>query len=142
MLIIYNKVNGRIVENTGKNSAFPLGIEDASFILENVIANNGGVEEDYGLFRLHDIEDSENVEKTSSHNYSIQDGRIVFGELKPIPESEPQPPTEIELIQQENAMLQMSMMEMTMYAATQDVRLQGQEQAILELSMIVAGGGL
>ena len=53
----------------------------------------------------------------------------------------PQPPTDIELLQHENAMLQMSMMEMTMYAATQDARLQGQEQAILELSMIVAGGG-
>lgn len=55
---------------------------------------------------------------------------------------EPQPPTEIEILQQENAMLQMSMMEMTMYAASQDERLQTQENAVMELSMIIAGGGL
>ena len=65
-----------------------------------------------------------------------------FKDENPPAVPEPQQPTEIELLQQENAMLQMSMMEITMYAATQDERLQGQEQAILELSMIVAGGGL
>lgn len=57
--------------------------------------------------------------------------------LEPVP---PQPPTDIELLQQENAMLQMSVMELSTYAATQDERLQTQESAIMELSMLIIGG--
>ena len=98
MLIIYKKSNGEVVDNQGTNETFPLGVPNVQPILDNVIANKGGASSDYDIIRLHDIEDSQNVEKTSSHNYSIQDGRIVFGELKPIPEPEPQLPTEPELL--------------------------------------------
>lgn len=51
------------------------------------------------------------------------------------------PPSEIKLLQQENAMLQASVMELSAYAASQDERLQMQENALMELSMLVAGGG-
>ncbi len=37
--------------------------------------------------------------------------------------------------------LQMSVMELSSYAATKDERLQTQENAVMELSMLVAGGG-
>lgn len=47
----------------------------------------------------------------------------------------------IERLQRENETLQMSVMELSTYSAIQDERLKGQEQAILELSMLVAGGG-
>ncbi|MED3551028.1 hypothetical protein [Cytobacillus praedii] len=57
------------------------------------------------------------------------------------PETPPKPKTPIELLQEENAMLQMSVIELSTYTALQDERLKGQEQAILELSMLVAGGG-
>lgn len=141
MLIIYRKSDGVVVDNQGTNSLYPLGIPEATILIDYIAKKNGGNIEDYEVLRLHDIDDIEIVNKTFTHEYSIQDGQIVFGEEIPIPEPEPQPPSEVEILQQENAMLQMSMMEMTMYAATQDERLQGQEQAILELSMIVAGGG-
>lgn len=52
----------------------------------------------------------------------------------------PAPPTEIELLKQENAMLQMSVMELSNYAATQDGQIKDQENAIMELSMFIMGG--
>lgn len=68
----------------------------------------------------------------------------------PPQEPEPQPPTpeeEIEALKAENAMLQSSVMELTMYAAgqedtliMQDKRITTQESAVMELSMLVAGG--
>lgn len=78
-----------------------------------------------------------------------------FLEFKSSPEPEPQPPSIeeqlqeelakrdklIEGLQLENGMLQMGLMEMTMYTASQDERLQTQESALMEISMLVAGGG-
>ena len=46
----------------------------------------------------------------------------------------------VSLLEQENAMLQMSVMELSSYAASQDERLQVQENAVMELSMLIAGG--
>ncbi|WP_144511620.1 hypothetical protein [Bacillus sp. FJAT-22090] len=140
MLIVYKVSSGEVVENMGTNSLFPNGIPDEKSVIQYAVQNFGGIASDYKVFRLHDVEDSEQVAKTFTHEYTIKNDRVVFGSLKPIPDPEPQPPSDIEVLQQENAMLQMSVMEMTMYAASQDERLQGQEQAILELSMIVAGG--
>lgn len=47
---------------------------------------------------------------------------------------------EIEEVKQENQLLQQSLLELTSYAATQDERLATQEQALLELSTVLAGG--
>ncbi|MFZ0578905.1 MAG: hypothetical protein WAM41_15515 [Psychrobacillus psychrotolerans] len=68
----------------------------------------------------------------------------------PLIEPEPQKPTaeeKIALLEAENAMLQMSVMELAMYTAGQDVTLQTQderittqESAVMELSMLIAGG--
>lgn len=91
-------------------------------------------------------EDEYGIYKTRTNEHGITETLTTrkqkWVDENPPQEPEPQPPTEIEILQQENAMLQMSMMEMTMYAASQDERLQTQENAVMELSMIVAGGGL
>lgn len=47
---------------------------------------------------------------------------------------------ELQLIKQENQLLQQSMLELTSYAAMQDERLATQEQALLEMSALMAGG--
>ncbi|MED3571973.1 hypothetical protein [Cytobacillus praedii] len=86
---------------------------------------------------IHEIgEVPEDVEPLT-HCYTPDKGFYPYVE----PETPPKPKTPIELLQEENAMLQMSVMEMSTYTALQDERLKGQEQAILELSMLVAGGG-
>lgn len=92
-------------------------------------------------------EDEYGVYKTRINPLGIEELLIISRTQKWHDEnpSEPEPlpePTEIELLQQENAMLQMGMMEMTMYAAMQDERLQTQENAVMELSMLIAGGGM
>lgn len=48
--------------------------------------------------------------------------------------------TEIELLKQENELLNMSVMELSNYAAEQDTKIQTQEDAIMELSMFIMGG--
>ena len=98
MLIIYRKQDGKIIDNQGINSSFPLGIIDTDYLIQYIIKQFGGKESDYGLFRLHDVDDIEKVEKTFTHEYSIIDNEIEFGELKPIPEPEPQPPSETEVM--------------------------------------------
>lgn len=150
MLIVYSKADGKIIENTGKNEAFPLGIPETSSLLEHIASTNGGTPDDYGIIRLHDIEEKDIVEKTFTNLYSVEKGQLVFGGLIPVQEPEPQPPTaeeKIALLEEENAMLQMSIMELAMYAAgqeetigTQDARITTQESAVMELSMLVAGG--
>lgn len=49
-------------------------------------------------------------------------------------------PSEIEVLKTENQMLQQSLLETTSYLASQDERLVTQEQALLELTTLVAGG--
>lgn len=98
MLIIYKKSNGEVVNNQGTNETFPLGVTNVQPILDNVIANNGGSYDDYGIIRLHDIEDKAIVEKTFTNLYSVEKGQLVFGGLIPVQEPEPQLPTETELL--------------------------------------------
>lgn len=141
MLIIYKKTTGEIVENQGTNSMFPNGVEDVTNIVSTIIKRLGGTENEYEVLRLHDEYDKVIVEKTFTHEYSVLNNQIVFGGLRPVPEFVPQPPTEIEILKQENEMLQASVMELSAYAASQDERLQTQENAVMELSMLVAGGG-
>ncbi|GGA30970.1 hypothetical protein [Psychrobacillus lasiicapitis] len=37
-------------------------------------------------------------ERVFTHEYTIEKGEIKFGDLKPLPDPEPQPPTETELL--------------------------------------------
>lgn len=98
MLIIYKLADGIIIDNQGINSNFPNGVEDVKPLIDFIISTQGGKSEDYGVFRLNDTEDYEIVARTFTHEYTIQNGEIVFGVEKPIPVPEPQSPTETELL--------------------------------------------
>ncbi|WP_137744829.1 hypothetical protein [Robertmurraya siralis] len=65
------------------------------------------------------------------------DSILASQNLEPAPSLE----DEVKQLKQENQLLQQSLLELTSYAATQDERLATQEQALLELSTVLAGGG-
>ena len=111
MLLIYRKSTGEVVSNQGKLDGSPLGLDDTSILVNYVVSQFGGNKDDYGLFRLHDIEDAETVNKTFTHEYTIQDGQVVFGAEIILPEPEPRPPSELELLKQENMTLQIALAE-------------------------------
>lgn len=60
MLIVYRKSDKEILFNSGKSYVEPEGMSDTNGKLA-VIEQIGGEFEDYGTFRLHDIEDEEKV---------------------------------------------------------------------------------
>ena len=93
MLFIYRKSDGIVLNTPYTNSVFPDGIPNHEEIIEEVISEFGGVESDYDVLRLHDVDGAETVNKTFTHEYTIQKGKIVFGAEKPIPETVPQPPS-------------------------------------------------
>ena len=99
-------------------------------------------EDEYGIYKTHTNELGI-VETVTEYKQKYWDEN-------PPKEPEPQPPTaeeKIAALEAENSMLQSSVMELTMYAAGQDVTLQTQderittqESAVMELSMLIAGG--
>lgn len=62
MLIIYRKSDKKILFNSGKSYVEPQGMSDINGKLA-VIERIGGTFDDYGTFRLHDIEDKEKVDE-------------------------------------------------------------------------------
>lgn len=112
MLIIYNKSTGVVVSNQGFNNLHPLGVPNIENILNHVVTQYGGTHASYDVIRLHDINDKTIAEKTITHEYTIQNGEIVFGDLNLIPEPEPEPPTEIEKLRIETAQANAEMFEM------------------------------
>ena len=60
MLIVYRKSDKEILLNTGKSFIEPQGMSDENGKLA-VIEQIGGTFDDYGTYRLHDIEDAEQV---------------------------------------------------------------------------------
>lgn len=112
VLIIYKVSSGEVVENQGILDSYPQGINDIDPVIENITMRFGGNMEDYSILRLNDIENADLVKKTFTHEYTVQNGEIVFGELKPISEPEPQPPTEIEKLRIETAQANAEMFEM------------------------------
>jgi len=86
---------------------------------------------------------TDNPDKRLLEVQNITEGNfLVFTDEPVVPDEYTVLSGQVGTLTTENAVLQMSMMEMTMYAASQDERLQTQENAVMELSMIVAGGGL
>lgn len=76
MLIVYRLSNKEIMFNSGKSFVEPGGPSDNNGKLA-VIERIGGVFEDYGVYRLHDVEDAEQVEELlNAHEYNL-----VFNEL-------------------------------------------------------------
>jgi hypothetical protein len=62
MLIVYRKSDKKILFNSGKSFVEPQGMSDINGKLA-VIEQIGGTFEDYGTFRLHDVEDKEKVDE-------------------------------------------------------------------------------
>lgn len=62
MLIVYRKSDKEILFNSGKSYVEPEGRSDVNGKLA-VIERIGGTFDDYGTYRLHDIEDSEKVDE-------------------------------------------------------------------------------
>lgn len=144
--IYYDKATGNKLVDTGESE----GLVVETTVQQDFEAYTELSErnpETVGVIQLAYGELSEDFTANNGVRVNLETGKLDFS----YPDSnEPEAPpiyqkplsSKVDNLELENAMLQMSMMEMTMYAATQDERLQGQEQAILELSMIVAGGGL
>lgn len=132
MLIIYNKNTGEVVEGSVTNSMFPLGIPDASRVIENVVERFGGTSEDYAEFRLHDVEDAETINLIFTHEYRIENNEIVFGDEKVIPEPEPQPPSiEEQLAEKDKQIVELKEKQLI---TSEIVEINGlQQQELLEL---------
>lgn len=62
MLIVYRKSDKKILFSSGKSYVEPQGMSDINGKLA-VIERIGGVFDDYGTFRLHDIDDAEKVDE-------------------------------------------------------------------------------
>lgn len=62
MLIVYRKSDKEILFNSGKSFVEPQGMSDENGKLA-VIERIGGTFEDYGTYRLHDVENKEKVEE-------------------------------------------------------------------------------
>lgn len=99
----------------------------------------------YNTDNERDIILSQNKDKVFLEELNITEGNfLILGD-------EPRPPavfiTKIEVneeefnkLQSENELLRTSIFEMTTYAASQDERIVRQEQSILELTTLIAGG--
>lgn len=112
MLFIYRKSNGVVLNTPYTNSVFPNGEPDEGKIIEGIVLEHGGTVGDYDFLRIHDEKDAEIVNKTFTHEYTIQNGQVVFGNVKPVPQPEPQPPSEIEKLRIETAQANAEMFEM------------------------------
>lgn len=108
---------------------------DSRETFQEYLRLNNLSEEEYGVLDIPD----EETNKLKYYHFTVKNGEIVYGEVIE-QENSQQPLTEVKLLQQENAMLQMSIMELSTYAASQDERLEAQESAIMELSMLIMGG--
>lgn len=89
MLIVFSKETGEVINNSGTNSLYPLGPENESEILEDVISRFGGQQTDYGVLRLHDLDQADIVSKTFTHEFTVQNGKIIFGAERIIEEPKP-----------------------------------------------------
>lgn len=116
MIIVYRKDTKEIVNGCNTNSLFPDG-GPARPHLEIAVSEYGGNISDYGVFRLHDIEQADLVSKCFTHDYFLTLGNN--GEPVGVSFSEKQQQIEVE-------------------PPTQEERLEALEAAMLEL---VLGGG-
>lgn len=74
MLIVYRKNDKKILFNSGKSFVVPQGMSDENGKLA-VIEQIGGTFDDYGTYRLHDIEDKEKVDEILAYKDYV---RLIF----------------------------------------------------------------
>lgn len=84
MLIVYRKSDRKILFNSGKSFVEPQGMSDENGKLA-VIERIGGSFDDYGTYRLHDIEDKEKVDEILLYqNYVslvFKNGKVIDYEI-------------------------------------------------------------
>ena len=80
MLIVYRKSDKEILFNSGKSFVEPEGMSDENGKLA-VIERIGGTFDDYGTYRLHDIEDEENVNEVLQYQDYVS---LIFNDEKVI----------------------------------------------------------
>ena len=76
LLIVYRKSDKEILFNSGKSFIEPQGMSDENGKLA-VIERIGGAFDDYGTYRLHDIEDEEKVDEILKYQNYVS---LVFDE--------------------------------------------------------------
>lgn len=144
MKIYYDKVTGEVVWGVSYNQDIIVDF-DHDFSTMKVL--NEREKESMELMLLHDGQFSQDFSECNGYRVNVTTQTLEFSYPDPNePELPPiyQKPLSkvVAVLEQENSMIQMGMMEMTLYAATQDERLQTQENAVMELSMLIAGGGM
>ncbi|WP_313803241.1 hypothetical protein [Cytobacillus sp.] len=80
-IIIYRKSNGQPLLQETISSFFTVEKEkyDTTYNYERVVKNHGGTKEDYTEAWL---EDDEIVKKTITHEFTVVNGEIIFGNEK------------------------------------------------------------
>lgn len=79
MLLAYDKATGKVLWNSGTNSAYPDGPPDQVAYQ----ATNTSV----GLFRLNDQADADTVARIFTNDASIKNGQVVIGNTAYTPKS-------------------------------------------------------
>lgn len=90
MLIVYNKQTGEGKDIQVSNSE-PNGALNVDKVIEDVVKSFGGKKDDYGVFRLHDVEEKEITEKVYTNEFTITNNKITFGSVKEIAKQEIEP---------------------------------------------------
>jgi hypothetical protein len=109
-LIIYRKSDGRPLAQEGITSFYTQDTYDSTHIYEHIIEKFKGEKEDYSEIWL---EDELIIQKTFTHEYTIQNDELVFGEEKTF-EDAPQVPTpeeRIKALEEERLYLQLALAE-------------------------------
>jgi hypothetical protein len=101
VIIIYRKSDGKPLIQETISSFLTKETYDSNRNYEHVVSNFGGTKDDYSEIW---VSDKEIEKKTKTHEFTVVNGEIVFGEEKVI-EEPPREPTEIEKLQQENILL-------------------------------------
>lgn len=109
-LIIYRKSDGQPLVQEGISSLFTKETYDSTNNYDHVILKDNGTKEDYAEIWVEDIA---TIQKTITHEFTIQNGEIVFGAEKIIEESPnvPTPEERIKALEKERLGLQLALAE-------------------------------
>ncbi|KQL18076.1 hypothetical protein [Cytobacillus solani] len=120
MILIYDKNTRNVLMDGGTNSLFPLGVEDVSWLINEVISLTEKPENELGVYRIHDETDLDKIEQYRKFESKViiddtgEPIGLEFLNERPQLETEPKPPTleeKIEALEQEKLILQLALAE-------------------------------
>jgi len=142
MLIIYRLSNKEILFNSGKSFTNPQGMSDTNGKLA-VIERIGGAFEDYGVFRLHDVNEVVQVDELlNAHEYNL----VFDGSDKPtgfavtktkaeyLSELPPLPPPETDILGQQLVEKDLQILDLQ-----QENPVLGQQLVDIDLRLLMGG---